>query len=170
MEKQAKKQLYMSTVRDSVLWWRGTLSTYLLASSQSGQYPNPSLPPTYLSHACILTYHPTYLTPTFYIHTCLLLASIWPAFRPLGPNIHLLYILSVCVCHFFAQPYFAQPYSHLNSFNAIYVTRCWLILIECWIFQCSNVQIFQCSNIPMFNCSNVQMFQCSNLSILKGSA
>ena len=40
--------------------------------------------------------------------------------------------------------------SHLNSINAIDVTRCWLMLIEC-----SNVQMFKCTNVPMFQCSNV---------------
>ena len=42
--------------------------------------------------------------------------------------------------------------SCLNSINAIDVTRCKLMLIECRMFQCSNVPMFQCSNVPMFQC------------------
>ena len=29
LEKETEKQLYMSTKRDSILWWWGALSTYL---------------------------------------------------------------------------------------------------------------------------------------------
>ena len=80
--------------------------------------------------------------------------------------------------------------SCLNSINAIYVTRYWLMLIECRKFNCSNVPMFQCSNVhcskvpifkcsmfqcfnvqmfkcSIFNCSNVQMYKCSNFQIIK---
>ena len=39
--------------------------------------------------------------------------------------------------------------SHLNSINAIDVTRCRLMLIECRMFKCCNDPIFKCSNAPM---------------------
>ena len=41
------------------------------------------------------------------------------------------------------------------------------MLIECWMFQCSNVQMFKCSNAPIFKCSNVQMFKCSIVQMFK---
>ena len=47
--------------------------------------------------------------------------------------------------------------SRLNSINAIHVTRCKLMLIECWML---NAPMFQCSNLPMFQCFNVPIFQC----------
>ena len=37
----------------------------------------------------------------------------------------------------------------LNSINAIDVTRCWLMLIECQMFQCSNVQMLKFSIVQM---------------------
>ena len=56
--------------------------------------------------------------------------------------------------------------SCLNSINSFDVTRCKLKLIECRMFQCSNVPMIQCSNVQMIQCSNVFFFSWGRKSLL----
>ena len=80
----------------------------------------------------------------------------WPLFQIFTQSIDAIDVTSVTL-------------SCLNSINAIEVTRCWLMLIECRMFQYSNVPMFQCSNVPIFQYSNVPMIPCSNVQMFKYS-
>ena len=50
---------------------------------------------------------------------------------------------------------------HSKSLKQYQCNWCHKMLIECWMFKCSNYP-FQCSNYP-FQCFNVPVFQCSNV-------
>ena len=66
----------------------------------------------------------------------------------------LLYIYPRPLFQFFTQSLHAidvtsVTLSCLNSINSFDVTRCKLKLIECRMFQCSNVPMIQCSNVQI---------------------
>ena len=110
----------MSTVRDSVLWWWGALSTYLLASSQPGQWlvsrPWSLNLPTY-----IYTYPPTYLHITFpphylwYIPVCFI--TIWPVSQPLPPTYLPITCLHTYIPSDLPNTYLLHTYLLASGFN-----------------------------------------------------
>ena len=146
-------QFYTTPPAGIVLGW----SLKLLGWIPTVAIPNPDQPPLriYSKHSYFCTkkkilgthdrthskIHPNRIPPTILIFDFVLL-YIEATF----PDFHSVHWCNLCL-------FTIVTLSCLNSINAIDVTRCCLMLIVCWMFKCSNVQmlqIFQCSNVIMF--------------------
>ena len=85
-----------------------------------------------------------FLMPPLIVMMCYYISSRQPLFEIFTQSIDAIDVKSVTL-------------SRLNSINAIDVTRCWLMLIEC-----SNVSMFQCSKGKMVPCATCIWFKFQN--------